>query len=160
VAALTFVGLVYQTVPMSTTQTVTQESTEALMSYSPYLVANIVTYPTTGTITSFFEVRFTTTICGSPTPPWCSVTPWYHGTLTYLPITQAAQSTYTTTGVSVIRYSQTVTGPNTESSTNLVPASQAIGLTDETFSVLAVVVIGLLSLLTILIAMKSKPARV
>ncbi|MGA2626224.1 MAG: hypothetical protein ABSF63_04080 [Candidatus Bathyarchaeia archaeon] len=44
VAVLAFAGLNYQTVPMSTTQTTTQSSTEALESYSVYMVVNDVSY--------------------------------------------------------------------------------------------------------------------
>jgi magnesium-transporting ATPase (P-type) len=44
VAILAFAGLAYQTVPMSTTETVTQSSTETLESYSLYMVANVVSH--------------------------------------------------------------------------------------------------------------------
>jgi len=59
------------------------------------------------------------------------------------------QSTYETLTSSVIPYSQTETSSITESSTSLVPASQALGLTDGSFTILAVTVIGILGLLPV-----------
>ena len=46
VAVSAFADLNYQTVPMSTTQTTTQSSTEVLKSYSLYMVVNVVSYTT------------------------------------------------------------------------------------------------------------------
>ncbi len=94
VAVLAFSGLAYQTVPMSTTQTMTQESTRELG----------VGILNTATIT----------------------------------------------------YVETVTSSITESSTNTVPASEALGLTNGSFTALAVVVIGILALLTAWVTLKSR----
>jgi Na+/H+ antiporter NhaC len=58
VAILAFAGLGYQTVPMSTTQTVTQSSTEALGSYSLYMVVNVVSY-TTSMVPAFAALGLT-----------------------------------------------------------------------------------------------------
>ena len=58
VAILAFAGLAYQTVPMGVTQTVTQSSTEALGSYSLYMVVNVVSY-TTSTVPAFAALGLT-----------------------------------------------------------------------------------------------------
>ena len=58
VAILAFAGLAYQTVPTSTTQTVTQSSTEALGSYSLYMVVNVVSY-TTSMVPAFAALGLT-----------------------------------------------------------------------------------------------------
>lgn len=132
VAALTFVGLAFQTVPMSTTstltQTIPQQYVESEDSSSTYVISS--TENQTAPIV------------------WVGSTIAFGRPITSFQVTATIQYSYTSTS------STTLT--STTSTTSLVPASQALGLTDETFSVLAVAVIGLLSLLTILIALKSK----
>lgn len=144
-AVLAFAGLAYQTVPLSTTQTITRESTDAGDSYSPYLVTNTPTYTTT-------SVSMTTlTSSGGEagclydeygcTPPYVSV---YYSSITLM---NTLQSTYEIPTTAVIPYSQTQTTSTTQSSTSLVPASSTLGLTDGSFSGLALVVFGILAVL-------------
>jgi hypothetical protein len=56
----------------------------------------------------------------------------------------------------MVPYSYTATRSITETSTNLVPASTLLGLTDGVFSTLAIVVIGILAILTAWIALKPR----
>jgi hypothetical protein len=56
----------------------------------------------------------------------------------------------------MVPYSYTGARSITESSTNLVPASTLLGLTEGAFSTLAVVVIGILAILTAWIALKPR----
>jgi ribosomal protein L40E len=143
VAVLAFVGLAYQQVPMSTTQT----STKALTSYSPYFLMNTVTYTTTSSTVYFTEA----TIC--PNGPGCDgvdyqLLYYYVWTL----FTNTLQSTYEIPTIAVVPYSQTLT----ESSTRRVPASAALGLTSSSFTTLAAVVIGILVLLTAYATLKPR----
>jgi Na+/H+ antiporter NhaC len=58
VTVLAFAGLNYQTVPMSTTRTTTQSSTEVLKSYSLYMVVSVVSY-TTSMVPAFAALGLT-----------------------------------------------------------------------------------------------------
>jgi hypothetical protein len=58
--------------------------------------------------------------------------------------------------VSTALYSQTFTSSVAEISTSLVPASAVLGLTDGSFIALAVIVIGILALLTAYLILKSR----
>jgi hypothetical protein len=138
VAILSFAGLRYQTVPMSTTQTITQESTETLVSYSPYMAPRTLTYA------NLIWPTATATLCENngagpcalityPASYWVSVT---------LPSTYEMQTT------ALIAYSQTLTSSSTESSTSMMPAYAALGLTNGSFIALAVIVTVILALLT------------
>lgn len=156
VAVLVFAGLAYETIPVSTTQTITQESTWTLTSYSPYFVAKTSTYTTTS-VTALQQVGIAGGDIGCAYgEPGCSYGPYQYYYYTYYTFVSTWQSTYKTTTTSVIPYSQTTSSSMTLSSTSLVPASVALGLTDGTFSTLAIVIIGLLSLLTIWVALKPR----
>lgn len=182
VAVLAFAGLGYQQVPMSTTKTVGQTSTQVEFSYSPFLGTNTVAYSTiTTTIPSTSLVVGATTGCYGPncyytaysTIGYCyssSGLQWsYCGVYCYTPAisgvlyvcyavkyTSTVDSTYEAQDTATIPYSQTLTSSVTKSSTSLVPASAALGLTDGSFTVLAVVVIGVLALLTAYAALKPR----
>ena len=145
VAVLAFAGLAYQTVPTSTTQTITLESTETRKSYSLYLVANRPTYTTTSV--SMITVTSTGGEAGCLYDQYGCI-PWYvsvyYSSVTFM---NTRQSTYETLTTTVIPYSQTVTSSVTQSSTSIVPASAALGLTDGSYSGLALVVFGTLAVL-------------
>ncbi len=141
VAVLAFATLAYQQVPMSTTQ----ESTETLTSYSSYFLTNTVSYVTTATTVAYLVGNNGgIIIAGCPDHP-CTVF------FTNVNI-NTGQSVYETQNTATIPYTKSLT----ESSTILVPASAALGLTDGSFTALAVVVIGILALLTAYVIMKTK----
>jgi hypothetical protein len=153
VAVLTFAGVAYQQVPMSTTQS----SIETEASYSPYIVTDTVTYTaTTIESTSTYESAYPANTplnnyynCFPGGGPWPCV--WATETVTtYIYGTATVQSEYQVQYTAAIPYSQTVT----ESSTSLVPASDAIGLTDGSFAAVAVLVIGNLAVLTAYLVLK------
>jgi len=158
VAVLAFAGLAYQSVPMSTTQTVTQESTGTQMSYSPYTATNTITYAVT------HSYPYSTALAVAPEPSCYGILepPYYpcfwitFTSTNYTSYTQTFESTYERQSASLVSYSQTLTSSVTESSTSLVPASTALELTDGTFAALAVVVIGILGLLTAYAALKPR----
>jgi hypothetical protein len=66
------------------------------------------------------------------------------------------QSTHETSSTAVIPYSQTGASLTTQTSTSLVPASTALGLTDGSFTGLAVTVIGILVLFTAWVTLKPR----
>ncbi|MGA2971854.1 MAG: zinc ribbon domain-containing protein [Candidatus Bathyarchaeia archaeon] len=142
VAVFTFAALSSQTVPMSTTQS----STEVLTSYSPHFLTNTFTYTTTSTSAYFTE----TTLCfnGGTGCDGMDYIPYNYWVNTLF--TNTLQSTYEMPATAVVPYSQTLT----MSSTRLVPASAALGLGDGSFTTLAVVVIGVLALLTAYVTLK------
>ena len=153
-AVLTFAGLAYQTVPLTATQTMTRELIETGASYSPYPVTDTLTYTTTSVSVS--------TLTSTGGEAGClydeyGCTPWYvsvsHSSITFI---NTLQTTYETSTTAVVPYSQTVTSQVTESSTSLVPASTALGLTDGSFTILAATVIGLLTLLTAGLTLKPR----
>ena len=153
VAILAFAGLAYQQVPMSTTQTLTQQSTTAWIEHSHYAVVKIVTYTTTGFLwpsyTAVGLICFTAfCVAGTHTLKCdyaaCNV------------VTYATESMHALQNVATISHSQTATTSITESSTSIVPASAALGLADGSFTALAVIVIGILALLTAYIIMKQR----
>ena len=156
VAVLAFAGLAYQTVPVSTTQTLTQQSTETGLSYSPYFVANTYTLFYTYTYSSFGSV---TQYCSVYNPNFC-YTYVTAGYWTYWTETLGGETATTRQETATVPYSQTATSSITETSTNLVPnlvpASEALGLTDEQFGALAIVVIGIFTLLTVWVILKPK----
>jgi hypothetical protein len=163
VAVCAFAGLGYQQVPISTTRTITQLSVQTGVSYSPFLATNILTYTTTDaqTYTSpgatgiAENCAYTNSCCPGNTyigmlSPSCAST----ATSTY---TLTIDSTYETENTATIPYSHTLTGSTAESSTSLVPASSAtLGLTDGSFTTLAVMVIGILALLTAYVTLKPR----
>jgi ribosomal protein L40E len=85
--------------------------------------------------------------------PNCDLYHVYYFTYT---IVGYLESTFTVQNTATIPYSQTVTSSITQSSTSLVPASAALGLTDGSFTALAVVVIGILALLTAYLTLKPR----
>jgi len=154
VAIVGLAGLAFQTVPMSTTRTITQESTEHVASYSPYIVTYIFTTAYSTITYSLWNWQCSTPIPGQV--PQCSNlvgswTTWANG-LVAIGITQRQDSTS-------ILYTQTVTSSITESSTNIVPAYSSIGLNAASFVVISVLVICILVLVTVWIALKSKPSH-
>jgi len=154
VAVLAFAGLAYHTVPMSTTQTITRESTETGASYSPYLVAYAPAYTTTSV--SMITLTSTGGEAGCLYDEY-GCTPWYVSVYySHITFMNTLQTTYETPAAAVILYSQTVTSSVTQSSTSIVPASAALGLTDGSFTTLAVTVIGILTLLTAWVTLKPR----
>jgi hypothetical protein len=145
VAVLAFAGLAYEQVPMSTTKS----STEILESYSPYVANDILTYTTESWASTPYST-YTWSAYGCYYigfgPCFSVVIPQYYNANVTL------QSTYETQTTAIIPYSQIVM----ESSTSLVPASAALGLTEGSFTALAVVVIGVLALLTAWVTLKPK----
>ena len=155
VAVSAFAGLAYQQVPMSTTQAITKESIQTSASYSLYLVANTVTYTTTSTTTTI-RTEDPTTICDNSGqyPSYCVGYPAATATLIYIYTDIPAQSIYSMQETSIVPYSQTLTSSVTESSTSLVPASAALGLTDGSFTLVAGLVIGILAILMTYLILK------
>ncbi len=156
VAVLAFAGLAYQKVPVSTTQTLTQQSTERGLSYSPYFVANTYTLVYTYTYSSFGSV---TKYCAPDNTYFC-VTYVGAGYWTYWTETLGGEAATTRQETATVPYSQTTTSSITETSTNLVPnlvhASEALGLTGGEFGALAIVVIGIFTLLTVWVVLKPR----
>lgn len=152
-AVLAFAGLAYQTVPVSTTQTLTQQSTETGLSYSPYSVANTYTLFHTYTYSSFGVNQY----CSAHGV--CYVGAVY-SISSYWTQTLGGEAATTRQETSTIPYSQTATSSITETSTNFVPnlvaASEALGLTDRQFGALAIVVIGIFTLLTVWVILKPR----
>lgn len=152
-AVLAFAGLAFQQVPMSTTQTLTQQSTDTWVSYSSYATVNIVTHTTTGLPSSYVGWEL---LCFGTLPCVTMEVTYKCDYVACNVVTQTTESYYVTQNVATISYSQTATSSITKSSTSLVPASAALGLTDDAFTTLAVIVIGVLALLTAYIMMKSR----
>jgi ribosomal protein L40E len=143
VAVMAFAGLAYQTVPVGTTQT------ETLNSYSPYAVVNTSLWLTSTSTTTTVTYPATTACEESYFPAVCNSYPG--GT---------ARVIYIITGITVhymyqVQETATVPYAATESSTSFMPAVAALGLTDGLFIALAVLVIGILALLTGYIILKS-----
>jgi len=141
VSVLAFAGLTFQQLPMSTIQ----ESTETLTSYSSYFLTNTVSYVTTATSVAYFVGNNGgIIIAGCPDHP-CTV----FFTNVY---TNMGQSIYEVQNTATIPYTKSLT----ESSTSLVPAFSALGLTDGLFTIVAVVVIAILALLTAYLMLKPR----
>ena len=98
VSELAFASLTFQTVPISTMQTITQEFTETLTSYTGY----------TATDTILSSYLFTVNL----------------GSI----ITELAQSSYLLNRVSTTLYSETFAFTMTEASTSIVPTFTVLGL--------------------------------
>ncbi len=160
VAALAFAGLAFQQVPMGTTQTLPQTSTQIAVSYTAYPVLNIASYTTTGLppyYTGWQEVCFGETVA----PPYVTCATFANTVkCDYVACNVVTQTTYSMDGevqsTATFPYTQTLTGSITESSTSLVPASTSFGLSRDSFTLLAVVVIGILFLLTLWVALKPR----
>lgn len=144
VAVLTFVGISYQTVPMSTT------NTEALTSYSPYSVHTTTTYLSTSSATSTYTLPATTSCGGGFYPAICNSYPPSTVRVIYVITGLIVHLGYWTQETAAVPYTVT------ESSTSLVPASAALGLTNAVFTTLAVVVIGILALLMAYVTLKPR----
>jgi len=162
VAVFAFAGLGYQQVPISTTRTITRLSVQTGVSYSPFLATNILTYTTTDaqTYTSpgatgiAENCAYTNSCCPGNTYigalfPSCASTATSFYTFTI-------DSAYETENTVTIPYSRTLTGSTTQISTRLVPASATLGLTDGSFTILAVVVICILALLMAYVTLKPR----
>jgi hypothetical protein len=162
VSVLAFAGLAYPTVPVSTTRTIIQNSTMSGNYYASHTAIQSSQYITAT------SVRTTETIVGVGN--WEILYDQYGNpvTVTYVPwgptftITSytlesfVAFSSYEEQYTVTVPYSYTSANSITERSTNLVPASTLLGLTDGVFSILAVVVIGILAILTAWIALKRR----
>jgi hypothetical protein len=162
VAVLAFAGLGYQQVPMSTTRTITQVSVHTGISYSPFLATNILTY-TTSDVQVYTSAGDTGIAENCAYPNSCCPGNTYIGMLSPSCASTATSSytftidsTYETENTATIPYSHTLTGSTAESSTSLVPASATLGLTDGSFTTLAVMVIGILALLTAYVTLKPR----
>jgi ribosomal protein L40E/Tfp pilus assembly protein PilV len=137
-AVVTFAGLTYQTVPTSTTQTVTQMPVQTWFSYLPYLETNTSAYTTTEAYTYSYYSG----------PSYCNVGGCNYGAVSTITTTFAntltLNSTYQVQEITTITSSRTVTSSTTESSTSLVPAYSSVGLSGAAFGALSIVVIGVL----------------
>lgn len=161
VAVLSFAGFAYQTVPASTTETITQESTESLVSYSPFTVTNTLTYTTSAVM-----VVWGGNLPGNSCPPGGCCVPQPGEETFCLPSGQTVNyyfterhtvsQPYLAQSTATIQYSRTLTSSITESSTSLVPAYSTVGLTDTAFGALSILVIGILALVTGWVALKSR----
>ena len=164
VAVLSLAGLAYQTIPMSTTLRVTQESTEAGLSYSPYFVASTTTSINAETWSYGNDMA---TYCPYPyVSPWpnynngCYEYPAGYTYYTFETHTWNVQTSIQTQWyTATVPYSQTATSSITESSTSIVPAYSSVGLTGAAFGTLSILVIGILALVTGWFALKSKPSH-
>ena len=156
VAVLAFAGLAYQTVPMSTTSTATSSFTRNWTSYAPYSMTGTATHRSTTfwTVTSAFWAgalngwNYACQVNGD-----CGVG---YATSTYSVVLPPFLITYGVQRTSAFLEAQTLTSSTTQSSTSIVPASTALGLTDATFTTLVALVIGILALLTGWVALKSR----
>jgi len=155
VAVLAFAGLAYQTVPMIVPETKTEtfirfqtgpQPTQVVSTYIGPIGTTwepgqwIIEYNTAGGTTYEEDI-----LCNGG----------YSG---YEPCSLTWEVTYTNVMLSTptIAYSYTATSFVPVSSTSLVPASVALGLTDVSFTALVVVVIGILALLTEWVTLKSR----
>jgi len=155
VAISTWGGLAYQTVPVSTTQTMTVESTEMSVSYSAYLATSTAAYPTQFFSTSIYS-QPAATVCAGLYPGACVGYPPTVITRN-IPVIETAQSTIQVQDTATISYSLTATSSITGSSTIIVTAYQALGLNALTFNVVAITIIALLALTTVWIAKANRP---
>lgn len=159
VAVVAFAGLAYEEVPVGTTQALTQQSTETGLSYSRYFVANTNGLFYTYTHSSFGSVS---RYCAPDNTYFC-VTYLGAGSWTYWTETLGSEAATTRQETATVPYSQTTTSSITETSTKLVPnlvhASEALGLTGGEFSALAIVVIGIFTLLTAWVVLKPRIAH-
>ena len=143
---LAFLTLAYQTVPVSVTQTIIQQSTETRVSYQPYMATSILTYTTT-------EAFVVSTYPGFYLSSGC----WLYCQLTiytiyfYRTATEVVQSNYYAQSTSTISHTETSTSSITQTSTKLVPASESLGLSTAILPVVAMVVTGFLLVATALI---------
>jgi hypothetical protein len=162
VAVLSFAVLGYQQVPISTTRTITQLSVQTGLSYSPSLATNILTYTTTD-VQAYTSSGATGIAENCAYPNSCCPGNTYIGALfpscastATSSYTFTIESTYEKENTDTTPYSQTLTGSTTQSSTSLVPASATLGLTDGSYTTLAVAVIGILALLTAYVTLKPR----
>jgi hypothetical protein len=161
VAVLAFAGLAYQTVSVSTSSTVTNLVTEGWISYSAYMVIDTSTYTTTTSNLSTF--RYTewvrTTPCdlsgGLGCPPSRTHAVTYYSTSTNT-FALVEESAYQLQQTAAVAETQTVTSSLTTTYSNYEPAYATLGLTGESFGGLAILMIGILTLLTIWIVLKSR----
>ncbi len=148
IAIVTFVDLAYQTVPLTTAHTVTEQSTVELVSYSPYQEVQILTYTNTelGTLTYVPpQLCFNQSSC-YPTGP--TVTALVTNMLVYDSTIQIQETkTFTSSVIATISA--------TENSTSLAPEYSTLGLGHAAFGALAVTVIGILILLIILTGVRA-----
>ena len=161
-SVLAFAGLAYPAVPVSTTQTIIQSSTTSLDYYESRTATEITQYitsryvPTTETFVMIGNWEFLYNQYNQPV------------TLEYIPygptvtITNTTlepfmtYSSYAEQYTVAVPYHYTATSSITVTSTNLVPASALLGLTDGVFSTVALLVIGNLFILSAWIALKPK----
>lgn len=144
VAILAFAGLAFQTVPASVAYT------ETLTSYSPYSVHTTTTYLSTSSTTTTIAYPATTTCVESMYPAICSSYPPHTVRIIYIITGITVHLGYWTQEIAAVPYSVTA------SSTSLIPASAAFGLTDGLFGALALIVVGQLALLTAWATLKAR----
>ncbi len=162
VAVFAFAGLGYQQVPISTTRTITRLSVQTGVSYSPFLATDVLTYTTTD-VRDYTSPGATGIAENCAYPNSCCPGNTYIGAL-FPSCASTATSFYTftidsayeTENTVTIPYSRTLTGSTTQISTRLVPASATLGLTDGSFTILAVVVICILALLMAYVTLKPR----
>jgi hypothetical protein len=142
VAIVAFLGLAYQTVPMSTTETITEMPVHTLVSYSPYLETSTLGYLSTEV--DVYEYEY----LGER----CTIIGCLEVDRTFTVTTTnvfALNSTFQVQEATPITKTITMTISRTESSTSLVPAYSSLGLTNPSFGALSTLVIGVLALITI-----------
>lgn len=143
VAIAAFAGIAHQTVPVSTTQTMFQ------VSYSPYTVTHTAVYTAfTATTVGFVSVAEIQVGAQGTCAGGCAVLTTFL-TATYS-ASYSSSSTYEEQHVFTIPVTQIVT------SSSVVPESEALGLTDGTFGILAILIIGALILMTVWTALTTK----
>ena len=143
VAVLAFAGLAYQSVPMSRTSTVTGSFTRnwSELEYYTMTVTDTSTPTIVWTATHSYYVGYTGFSCPIPPASCVSIATWSVAL-------QPSLTTYEPQSTLTVPEAETVTSSVTESSTSVVPASAALGLTDGSFSGLALLVFGTLSVLS------------
>ena len=154
---LAFAGFATETGPVSIGQTLTLARTETGTLYLPYVETDIVTYTSTSTQFSYINTIYSLNTMWPCSYPgvFPSVCVWVTGTTTlYVSGTRTLQSSYEASMTSTIPHYATQSQTSTESSTSDVPAFTALGLTEDSFGILAVMVIGILALLTAYLVLK------
>lgn len=166
VVVVTFTGLAYPAIPVTTVETSTSMTTNAvtaaMTSYSSYMAINIITYSTTSTVGI-------STLYGTYCGIVCYMNPVVCGYETNSMLvcfsgqnvlTIVTQSTYETQNTAPVPYSQTLYHTlhyaTTTSSTSLAAEYSSLGLTGAVFGVLSILVIGILAFATAWIALKHR----
>lgn len=145
---MAFLALGTETVPVSTTQTITESFIETGTSYSPYTETNIVTYTSMTVWSDVWGYEVPAGYCYGVGASYCTTYSWEPTDTIYNTEFLPALTTYEIPMSSTIPYYATRNQSITESSTNNVSASEVLGLSDGIFTGLAIGVIAFLVVVT------------